>query len=296
MGAATEALYNAAYSIWNNLITAAMTLFTTSSVNANGDVYNTCKALFNAITDISLPIATTFFLIAIVKDVVSSPPDQQTKRLLLDGLKFVILLGIIANLWEIMGYVMEIADGVTSKFAETTGDSTYLLSVSDDLKELLEEDEGSIGFSLFHFDDWFSEKKAILGSQIMLLVSGFFTIIIVVASGVSVLSSAFQRILKPLVVLPFASITVAMASGSNEAERVTSSYIKSFFGICLSGAFMVICVKLGAALVNGGLISFDTSTVTRNEKALLLSVQNAISPIVIAGLVKTADSTISRFL
>ena len=46
-----------------------------------------------------------------------------------------------------------------------------------------------------------------------------------------------------------------MASGSHEAERVATSYLKTFFGLCLSGAFMVVSVKLGVALANGGFIS-----------------------------------------
>ena len=59
---------------------------------------------------------------------------------------------------------------------------------------------------------------------------------------------------------------------------------------------MVICVKLGTALTNGGLIAFDFANLSTNEKLLYISVQNMITPIVIAGLVKTADSVIGRFL
>ena len=133
-------------------------------------------------------------------------------------------------------------------------------------------------------------------TKLLFFIASIVTLGIIVASCISILSSAFQRILKPLAILPFSSITVALASGTHEAERVTTSYIKTFFGFCISGAFMVICIKLGTALTNGGLIAFDFANLSTNEKLLYISVQNMITPIVIAGLVKTADSVIGRFL
>lgn len=123
----TESVFNTAYGIWNSLVSLAMTLFTTSPTAANSSVYSTCRLMYNAIIDISLPIAIVFFLIAICKDVVSSPPDQQVRKFFGDGLKFCVLIGILANLWDVMGYIMQIADGVTDKLS-SNGSATYLMS------------------------------------------------------------------------------------------------------------------------------------------------------------------------
>lgn len=98
-----------------------------------------------------------------------------------------------------------------------------------------------------------------------------------------------------MVIMPFSSVTVAMATGSQEASRVTTQYLKTFFGLCLAGAFMVVSVNLGVALSNG-LIVFDYAALSTIEKVLFISIQNAITPIVIAGLVKSADSIIGKFL
>lgn len=297
----TESVYNCAYGIWNSLINIAMTLFTTSPKVANAGVYSTCKSMYNAITDISLPIAIVFFLIAICKDVVSSPPDQQVRRFFGDGLKFCILIGILANLWDVMGYIMQIADGVTDKLA-SNGSASYLMTISDDLKSVITEvsslkPQTEIHFTSFGTDliAFASEYLEIAMTQLLFFIAAIMSLVVIVASCISILSSAFQRILKPLAILPFSSITVAMASGSNEAERVTTSFIKTFFGFCISGAFMVICVKLGTGLTNGGLIAFDLADLSTSEKCLYISVQNMITPIVISGLVKTSDSVIGRF-
>lgn len=117
---------------------------------------------------------------------------------------------------------------------------------------------------------------------------------ITVASCISILSGAFQRILKPLAILPFSSVTVAMASGTGEASRVTANYLKTFFGFCISGAFMVISVKIGVALINGGLIVFNYKSMDITSKLLYITVQNAITPIVISGLVKANHISIEE--
>ena len=297
----TEKIFEVAYDIWNNLITVAMTLFTTSPTAASGSIYATTRRMYYAISNVAILITIVFFLIAICKDVTGSPPEQQVRKFLGDALKFGILIGVLANLWDVMGYVMQIADGLTDKISEF-GSGTYLLSVSSDLSSALTEASElkpvtEIHFTSFGSDliDFASELLSIAFTQLLFFIGACMTLGITVASCVSILSSAFQRILKPLAILPFSSITVAMASGSNEASRVTTSYMKTFFGFCISGAFMVICVKLGVALINGGLIVFDYGSLDITSKLLFITVQNAITPIVISGMVKSADSVIGRF-
>lgn len=297
----TEDIFNTAYSIWNSLIQTAMELFTTSPTAANGSVYSTCKVLFNSISDIAIPIAIVFFLLAICKDVIAAPAEQQLKKLFSSGLKFCILVGVLINLWDVMGYIIQITDGVTDAMASegaSEGIATYKMEISDELKSVINEVNNLAPTTAF---DWstigtfIKEFLEIAMIKLLFFLAAIITLFVIVASGISIISSAYQRILKPLVILPFASITVALASGSHEAERVSSSYLKTFFGLCLSGAFMVVSVKLGVALTNGGFIS-PPADASVNTKVLFISIQNMVTPTIIAGLVKTTDSTIGRFL
>lgn len=297
----TEDIFNTAYSIWNNLIEIAMTLFTTSPTAANGSVYSTCKNIYTAISDIALPIAIVFFLIAICKDVISTPPEQQIRKFLNDAFKFCILVGVLANLWDVMGYIMQIADGVTEKVA-SNANSTYQMTMSAELADIISEVNDLTPTTQIHFTSFGSDLIAfakefldITMTRLLFFIAAIITLGAIVAACISIINCAYQRILKPLVILPFSSITVAMASGSHEAERVATSYIKTFFGLCLSGAFMVVCVKLGVALTNGGFISSPNGA-SINTKVLFIAVQNMVTPTIIAGLVKSVDSTIARFL
>lgn len=287
-----QGIYNVGYSIWNYLIDIAVSLFVTSPTAANGSVYATTHTLFLAISSISLPISVVFFLLAIIKDVMSTPSEQQLSQLMNDSMKFGVMVGILANLWAIMGYVMQIADGITADLAIS---ANYDLALSSDLINIIIEATTLPTFDFTHIGESIGDIIGFIFTVLLFFLTSLATLVIIIASAISIISCGFQRILKPLVIMPFASVTVAMATGSGEASRVTSQYIKTFFGLCLSGAFMVICVNLGVALSNG-LIVFDYASLTTFEKVLFISVQNAITPIIISGLVKSADTIIGKFL
>lgn len=285
-----KGIYSVGYSIWNYLIAIAVTLFTTSPTAASGNVYNTTHTLFLAVSSISVPIAVVFFLLAAIKDVIHAPADQQVRQIMSDLLKFGVMVGILANLWDIMGYIMQIADGVTSSLAVA---GSFDLALSSDLETIITD---ASTFPQYTSDVWtyLGDVVGYIFLILLFFISSLATLVIIIACAISIISSSFQRILKPLVVLPFSTITVALATGSVEASRVTAQYLKTFFGLCLSGAFMVICVNLGVAFSNS-LIVFDYASLSTVEKVLFISVQNAITPIMISGLVKSADNMIGKF-
>ena len=293
-----EGIFNAGYAIWNFFIKIAVELFTVSPTAANGGVYDTVHTLFEAIKDISEPIAIIFFLIAIIKDVVTTPPDQQMRKLFGDFVKFCVMIGIIENLWEVMGYVMQVADGVTAKMG-TAG--TYELSMDAGLQSIIEKAEERPEFvpPLLHFGEhmkqFITDWVEHILLNIILIPLGIISVVVIVASSFSILSSAIQRIVKPLLILPFSCITVAMAAGEGEAERVTHSYLKTFFGYCLAGAFMIVCVNLGSALATGLVDIPLTGELGDVGLALVYSIQACVIPIVIAGLVKAVDGIVGRF-
>ena len=286
-----KALYNCSFTIWNTLMKIAMTLFTTSpKTAAGGTPYSTVHTLFNAISDATVPIATVFFLIALYKTVVSAPPEHQAQRFLMDALRYCIILFVAANMWKIMGYVMDFADGITAKMGTTSG---YKLTMNSDLESIIDSTLKLPDFELS--GEWFSGVWTTIGCSLLFLIAGLVMVFIMVASCISIISAGFQRILKPLVILPFAGIAIAMGAGGHEISRSLVQYLKTFFGFCISGALMVICVKTGVTLCTS-LVNFDLSGASNIYKCVLITVQSAITPIVIAGLVKGTDSMVQRMM
>ena len=289
MESVVKALYSGAFAIWNALIEIAMTLFTTSpKVAGGGGPYATVHTIFNAISDATIPIATVFFIIALYKTVVSAPPEQQAQRFLMDALKYCMILFVAANLWNIMGYIMDFSDGITARISATSG---YTLTMSGDLENIIEDCLELPEFELT--GEWFEELWSVVGCSLIFMLAGVVLLLVMVASCISIVSCAFQRILKPLIILPFAGIAVAMGAGGADISRSMFNYMKTFFGFCISGAVMIIAVKTGVSLCTD-LVNFNLAGTSDIYKCIMITVQSAITPIVISGLVKGSDSMISR--
>jgi hypothetical protein len=243
---------------------------------------------YNSISDATVPIATVFFIIAIYKSVVSAPPGQQALRFMQDALRYCIILYIAANMWTIMGYIMTFADGITGKISAT---GIYTLAVSGDMESII---DSCLEFPEFELSgEWIAEFWSTIGCSLLFLIGGVVLLFIMVASCLSIISSAFQRILKPLMVLLFAGIVIALGAGGHDISRSLLTYIKTFFGFCISGAMMVVAVKCGVSLCTN-LVNFDLSGASNIYKCILITVQMSITPIVISGLVKGSDSIIAR--
>ena len=286
-----KALYNCSFTIWNTLMQIAMTLFTTSPKSAGGGTpYSTVHTMFNAISDATVPIATVFFIIAIYKSVISAPPEQQAQRFLMDALRYCIILFVAANMWNIMGYIIDFSDGITSKMGTTSG---YTLSVNSSLESIINSTCALPSFELT--GEWFSKLWSVIGCSLLFMIAGIVLVFIMVASCISIISSGFQRILKPLIILPFVGIAIAMGAGGHDISRSLLQYIKTFFGFCISGALMVICVKTGVTLCTT-LVNFNLAGSSDIYKVILITVQSAITPIVISGLVKGTDSIVQRMM
>ena len=289
METVVKALYNAAFSIWNTLIGLALTLFATSStVAASGSPYRTVHDLYRNVSSATIPIATCFFIIAIYKSVVSSPPEQQAVRFLMDAVRYCIVLYVADNLWEILGIIIEFSDGITSGMGSAYA---VTLTVNSDLERIIHD---SLQFPDFELSGtWVKAVFETLGCAILLLIGGLILVLVMVASCLSILSSAFQRILKPLVMMPFAGIAVALSAGGSEIGRSTLQFLKTFLGFLLSGAMMVVILKTGCTLCTD-MVSDALYGSSDIENCIMITVQTAITPIVISGLIKGTDSVISR--
>ena len=189
-----------------------------------------------------------------------------------------------------MGYIIDFSDGITSKMGTTSG---YTLSVNSSLESIINSTCALPRFELT--GEWFSKLWSVIGCSLLFMIAGIVLVFIMVASCISIISSGFQRILKPLIILPFAGIAIAMGAGGHDISRSLLQYIKTFFGFCISGALMVICVKTGVTLCTT-LVNFNLAGSSDIYKVILITVQSAITPIVTSGLVKGTDSIVQRMM
>lgn len=297
-------LFEQAYNFWNMFIDIAVTMFIQSPTTANGgNLYNVAHNAYMAIQAISIPLATLCCMFAIIKDIISTPTNQQAKKLLIDLTKLGVLVAVLMNLWTFIGYIFQITDGLTNAISIT---GNYHLQMDPGLESLIDNVnnlENPINIDPWPpsefgrtLNQWVVEELKILGTKGLLAGGGIATLVINIGAGLTILSASYQRIIKPLVIIPFGAISMALAAGTHEAEQTSRGFVKGLFGICISGAFMILCIKLGIELINTASVgfAFNLNSFDTYGKIVYYSAINCVTPLVIAGLVKGVDQLIAK--
>ena len=299
-----KALYNAGFTVWNTIVGLAMTLFTKSP--ASLDVYNIAHNIYLSIQDITIPIAIVIFLIGWLKAVCQGPPERTAHEMFGIFLRFCIVVAIAANLWAFMGYVIQVTDGITDAVASSSGGiPDYNLDLKDTLSSAIDSISSTptsddIDWDIMHpfisFGKFVTIWVTWFLTYVGFLIASIITLGIMVYCSIVILSQAYQRIIKPLVVLPFMAISFGFAAGQGEGDRVAINYFKTIVGYLLSGAFMVVAVKIGVALTNSDDITnaLVSSSSDVTMVMLLESIKTMITPIITVGIVKSTDSIMSR--
>ncbi len=274
-------------------------------------VWNVVKECFDALSAITIPIATIFFIIAIYKAVISKPPEEQPKQFFQEALHYVIIIFISVNLFTFLTEITRFSEDVTARICNyTTGE--------DLAEELLRYDspagqDGSFwtkGLDIIkkgieqvpnpQFKDLaegnlldFCEK---IFTFLLFFLGGLVTLLVFVSSGFTIVMATIQRIVKPLIMIPFSTIVVGLGACSGEGERMVWHYVKSFLGYCMSGVFIIMAIKMGLSLANLDLFNLEgVVSSTDYFMSALVALFRVNLPIVITtGLVKSADTFMDK--
>ena len=303
-----KGFYEMIFGIWNALIDASITILTSSPKSvAGGQLYSTASSLYNTLLAVTVPLATVFFIIAIYKDVIGTPPEQQPRRFFQDAVKYIIILYLSSKLWDILGYFVDFADGITSAITispdsahiklENTSINTLLDSITAPSSSFLDAiaDVSVIGTVDFSpLQTYLNQLGPYLGYCGLLGAGGFVILIVFVAAGISILNAAYQRIIKPLLVIPFSTIVLGIGSCSGEGSRMMWHYGKSLIGLLLSGALMIVAIKLGNRMTSQMISLTELSDGTLFGNALITLVEAPISALVTAGICKSVDQIMGK--
>ena len=109
MNEVINAIFTAAFQVWDKCLEVAVGFFSASPRN-QGDLYPMARSMFNIVIGCTVPLASLFFIIAIYKTVLSTPPDQALKKFLADTLKYIMVVFIASQLWSIMEGIRTFSD------------------------------------------------------------------------------------------------------------------------------------------------------------------------------------------
>ncbi len=302
---------------------------------AGSSVMGIFQFLFSTlINSFTIPIATIGFMFAIIKNCLDGTDGKYLYRFGMSAAKYAIVATISLSAFSVMGGIMSLADDFSTAlingFAGANGDPyLHYADIEADIEAIFEdsedddshsshsshsggshsstsddEDSEDEGGGLFDFDtissyldDKIEEIKEDFWASVILFIASIAVLFSCIGCSFVIVIEAFQRILKPLVIMPFASINLAFGSFGQDGERMMWSYLKMFFGFCVSGAIMIVSIYVGAALVNSSavnaLFSIDESS-SHTYRAVIVSLKTCILPLTITGLVKGAENLASR--
>lgn len=292
-----KSIYELAFWLWSAFMDASTELFTLDPMGSGGKLNGALSAVhkaYDAISDIAIPLATVCCILALLKIVISTAPQHQARAFLGSGLKFGIIVGFAANMWTIMSFISAICTGVIDNIHSSAGAAYGTLSFNSKMQDILQMIEDNINnlniVDVFNGTLFHTIMIWLLGSILALVY-----LVIVVACAISITMTAFQRLFKPLIILPFSTIAIATGAGGPEVGKTLSQYIRTYIGFVLSGAVMVLAISLAASF--GSMIDLGAfATDDDMAKLVLGSIEMALIPVVTTGLIKGADQIISKAL
>ncbi len=259
------------------------------------EIWNLVKIFFEALLNLSIPIATVFFLIAIYKSVITKPADEQAKELVVNIIRYVVILVLSLHLFDIMEWLTKLTESITSTFSSGhyNANKQFLQSGLNEINSALKAYSPPSVKSLF--DGNVREFCDAIFTYVLYFLGGLLTIVVFVGAGYSMLMATINRIVKPIMMVPFSAIVLGMGVCSGEGERMIWRFARNFIGLCLSGVFILIVLKFTPYLEKIPLFQFTKLAGNSPESKAIMAIFQINLPVVLtAGLVKSADIFMSK--
>lgn len=290
-----ESLLNFAAGIWGNFMDIAIKIATadpTSGVYAG--LHNVAKTAYNTIADVAISVAVIFYFIGLIKIAMQINGDENGFRRILEHLvKIVCMYCLIKNMMKLLDNILIIGADIASKIG--TKNTTFTFDVTTIMDRINKEIPFPKIDSIWDISSSLVDLLRYVGSSLILLFFALIATGVVVASAITIINVCYQRIVKPLVVIPFAGISAAMSCAEGEFGSSFIHFIKTFIGFALTSMFIVIAIRLGTQLASSSIFtSLFKNSPDGLTGAMYELLQFALAPMITAGTVKCSDSIISR--
>ncbi|MCR4567801.1 MAG: hypothetical protein K5769_07100 [Pseudobutyrivibrio sp.] len=254
------------------------------------------KSFFDSLLEFTIPIATVFFIIAIYKSVISKPADEQAKELVVNVIRYAVILVVSLHLFEIMEWFMKLMEDITFSFYSGHKQTN---------KDFFNSGLGTINAALNGYEppsvwDLFQGKFRpfcdSIFTYVLYFLGGLLTLYTFVSSGYSMLMVSIHRIFKPIMMVPFSTIILGIGTCSGEGDRMLWRFFKNLLGLGLSGVFILIALKIGSYIEGKDLFANLTTVAGKSSEAkAIVALININIPVVLTtGLVKSADSFMGK--
>ena len=242
---------------WNEKLKQIFDILTTSPQDfAGGAVYEVIKTLNGAMQSIGLSLLVIFMLVGVIKKSTSFEDMKRPEQILKLFLRFVIGKGVITYGMPLMVEIFSVSLGIIGKLNVPQLNN---ISVAQELITAAQD----LGF----FDNLLLSILAFVGSGAMTVIS------------LLIILTVFGRLFKIYMYMAISPIPLSTFAGE-ATKSVGASFLKSFVGVCLEGALILLaCIVYSAYISSAGgdiLLPADASAFNKLYSYIISTVLNML--------------------
>lgn len=263
-----------AFNVWNDKLTEIWSLVTTTPQEfRGGDIWNAVVGINEGLKAIGYGLLVLFFAMGIFQSAASFREIQRPEYALRHFIRFIAAKVAVSSAMEIMTVLFSICGGVVqSVMSGVGGMASAGVTVPPEMVDAIE----SVGF-LHSIPLWI---VAMLGNLFITVMS--FILIMTV----------YGRFFRIYIFTALAPIPLAAFAGEG-TSFAGKQFIKSYIGVCMEGAVIVLACLIFSAFMSGGSPVPDTS-LSPVVMAWQYIGETIFNMLVLVGLVKGAERIVKE--
>lgn len=267
---------NWTFEFWNEKQTEIWELVSTTPQEfKGGDIWMLALTINDGLKAIGYGLLVLFFAISICKSTVNFRDISRPEQGLRFFIRFVLAKTAVTYGIDIMTAIFNICGGIISSIAGNMGTIATSVSLPEELTKAI----GEVGF-LASIPLWL---VTILGCLVIIVLS--FVMILVV----------YARFFKLYIYTAFSPIPLSSFAGET-TSFMGKAFMKSYTGVCLEGAVIVLACLIFSAFTSSGDIGLADPDSTAVVQVLAYLVEIIFNMLVLVGLVKGADRIVKEML
>lgn len=262
------------FEFWNNKQTEIWQLVSTTPEEfKGGDIWRLALTLNDGLKAIGYGLLVLFFALSICKSTINFRDLRRPEQGMRFFIRFVLAKTAVTYGIDLMTAIFNICTGIVSVIAEKMGTAAADMALPEELETAVNE----VGF---------------LASIPLWLVTILGCLVIIVLSFVMILT-VYSRFFKLYMYTAFAPIPLSSFAGE-ETSFMGKAFIKSYMGVCMEGAVIVLACLIFSAFTssgNFGLVDAESSAVVQ---VLAYLAETIFNMLVLVGLIKGSDRIVKE--
>ena len=266
---------NNALATWNGKLTEIWSLVSQSPETfKGGTIWGTIVNIHQALQAVGYGLLILFFAMGVFKSAASFREFRRPEQALRLFIRFLMTKVAISSGMEIMSTIFTICGGVVSTIAGNMGTlTTTAATLPTEIVDAV-------------------EAVTFLESIPLWLVSFLGSLFITVLSFIMILT-VYGRFFKLYLFTALAPIPLATFGGEGTSQ-VGKTFIKSYVGVCMEGAVIVLACLIYSAFLSSGTTGLPNTGTTAVTLVWAYLGETVFNMMILVGLVKGADHVVKE--